>query len=401
MGKWALIYAAILWVGIAMAGDRTLYFPKNYLESRTRFLEMTGNEKLPGSERGEFSVPSATDSDLKVHWVHAPAVKKPETLLVLLSGTHGPESFTATAMIRLFFTEIFPEIARDRVGVLAVHALNPYGFKTHRRVTENNVDLNRNFGLTAELYSTPNAKYGEFEDLIAPKEQVSGIVIPFLKTVMRIGWELVSGKSSRASITAAIESGQYQYPKALQYGGAAPEPQTRFLIELLRKIAASYEEIVFVDFHTGLGDMGELHVLTGNEFKSNHNDLVERFLTKHPDPKAFVLTSGESKGFYPVSGDTIDVPPLLFPDKKVLAVTAEFGTLGKSLPKQLDSLHRLIQENQGFHFGYASPELKQEVEARFLELFFPESNIEWKNSVLDKGFRFLKGIAAQTKSATP
>jgi hypothetical protein len=33
--------------------------------------------------------------------------------------------------------------------IVFVHALNPFGFKHHRRVNEDNVDLNRNF-LTAE-----------------------------------------------------------------------------------------------------------------------------------------------------------------------------------------------------------------------------------------------------------
>ncbi len=33
----------------------------------------------------------------------------------------------------------------QNTGALLIHALNPYGFAWTRRVTEDNVDLNRNF----------------------------------------------------------------------------------------------------------------------------------------------------------------------------------------------------------------------------------------------------------------
>ncbi len=53
------------------------------------------------------------------------------------------------------------------VAVLYVHALNPHGFSFGRRVTQENVDLNRNFvDFTQPL--PVNAAYAELHALLVP-----------------------------------------------------------------------------------------------------------------------------------------------------------------------------------------------------------------------------------------
>jgi hypothetical protein len=56
------------------------------------------------------------------------------------------------------------------VAVLYIHALNPYGFSHIRRVTQENVDLNRNFH---DFLSKPlpvNAAYRELQPLLLPAQ---------------------------------------------------------------------------------------------------------------------------------------------------------------------------------------------------------------------------------------
>ena len=79
-------------------------------------------------------------------------------VVVLSSGLHGVEGFFGSA-IQL------ETLARFRRGglelgstrILLVHALNPYGFATLRRTSQENVDLNRNFLATDQSYSKPGS----------------------------------------------------------------------------------------------------------------------------------------------------------------------------------------------------------------------------------------------------
>ncbi|TGT53188.1 DUF2817 domain-containing protein, partial [Mesorhizobium sp. M2E.F.Ca.ET.166.01.1.1] len=66
-------------------------------------------------------------------------------LLVLVSGTHGPEGYIGSAAQLLFLRAKFHERLPSSTAVLFVHALNCYGFAWDRRVTAEGVDLNRNF----------------------------------------------------------------------------------------------------------------------------------------------------------------------------------------------------------------------------------------------------------------
>jgi hypothetical protein len=65
-------------------------------------------------------------------------------MLVLISGTHGVEGFAGSAcQLAAVRLGLFGELPSD-LAVLMIHSINPYGFAFCRRVTESNVDLNRN-----------------------------------------------------------------------------------------------------------------------------------------------------------------------------------------------------------------------------------------------------------------
>ena len=64
-------------------------------------------------------------------------------LMIVVSGTHGAEGFCGSG-IQVGWLAADQPLPAD-TAILFVHALNPYGFSHVRRVTEDNVDLNRNF----------------------------------------------------------------------------------------------------------------------------------------------------------------------------------------------------------------------------------------------------------------
>ena len=130
------------------------YFPQNYDHSRQRFLGTVQKIAIP-SQVGTWKVPSPTDDTFFVDHVYLPALKSPKNLIVLISGIHGSETYAGSAVLQLFLEEILPETRRDHLGFFIVHAMNPYGFKNHRRCTENKVNLNRNFSVLLTLAAIP------------------------------------------------------------------------------------------------------------------------------------------------------------------------------------------------------------------------------------------------------
>src|SRR5258708_37200548 len=66
-------------------------------------------------------------------------------MLVLISSTHGVEGHCGSGAQIAWLRTGGPTKLPNGTGASLIHAINPYGFAWTRRVTEDNVDLNRNF----------------------------------------------------------------------------------------------------------------------------------------------------------------------------------------------------------------------------------------------------------------
>jgi hypothetical protein len=134
------------------------------------------------------------------------------------------------------------------VALLHVHALNPYGFSWWRRVTQENVDLNRNF----HDFSAPlpaNAGYDELAALLVPpawppSAEVDAAIERF-----------IAERGERAFQTA-VSAGQYDHPEGLFYGGRNPTWSHVTLRHVLRDEAGHCRRLGWIDVHTGLGPGG-------------------------------------------------------------------------------------------------------------------------------------------------
>ena len=91
-------------------------------------------------------------------------------LVVVSSGVHGVEGYFGSAVQLMFLRSVLPALSRpDDVAVLLLHAVNPYGFAWDRRVSEDNVDINRNFPTSAQTYSGCPDGYEQVDPLINPQ----------------------------------------------------------------------------------------------------------------------------------------------------------------------------------------------------------------------------------------
>ena len=120
-------------------------FSDSYAQARAKFLAAAASaglavqsylHPLPGRD-GEAL---ATDVVLD-----GPADAR--QLLIVTSACHGVEGFCGSGVQidALGNTAWRTQARASGVAVLYVHALNPHGFSYQRRVTHENVDLNRNF----------------------------------------------------------------------------------------------------------------------------------------------------------------------------------------------------------------------------------------------------------------
>ena len=124
--------------------DQTIlsYFSASYQEAREKFLQACKARSLSVDSRLNPNAKGTNDEDLysDIVQIGSPDAGK---VLLLLSGTHGVEGYCGSgAQIELLSEGYFDDL-HDDLCVIMIHAMNPYGFSHDRRVTEDNVDLNR------------------------------------------------------------------------------------------------------------------------------------------------------------------------------------------------------------------------------------------------------------------
>ena len=380
------------------ASRRPGYFPSSYEDARVAFVasrvklaEIFGADRL---ENGSIPVPIDTRrdyeggleaDDLSVDWTYIPAPGEKRGLLVIASGVHGIEAFASSAVQQLLIQELLAPLATagklNDVGILFVHGINPWGYRHRRRVTEHNVDLNRHFFVTdaernPEPPNPPN--YGTLADDLQPGEPVGKLATHRATILAEIVPEwLVRFKGDQKEMMQAILGGQYDYPDGLYYGGNAFEPQKAPLEQLLSSKAAPYQAVFLMDIHTGYGERGKLH-LFGHQGNGSQGANAQIFA-------GFQVDTGDDEDFYETHGDFTIYLGQLLPDNKVyIGMTMEFGTLDShTFSGSIESLLRTKLENQGWHYGYDSPSLQDEVLNEFREMYYP-SDPDWRTKIMDQ-----------------
>ena len=76
-----------------------------------------------------------------------------------------------------------------------------------------------------------------------------------------------------------IAEGQYERPKALQFGGSELYEGPRKWVGYLEKILPSVDRVVWIDFHTGLGPFGvDSLLISGDDSEEELSRSVEEML---------------------------------------------------------------------------------------------------------------------------
>ncbi len=368
------------------------YYLDSYERSRDAFRKSSDDiaKKFKNAKRLTLAVPSNIYDGLTVDVLYIPQDKGRKRLLVLSSGVHGVEGFVGSAIQRMFIDDFITADLLDSMGVLIIHGMNPFGFKHHRRVTENNIDLNRNCDTDEALYATKNGGYSEVYSLINPKGPVDtsafGNRFFHIKAISNII------KASMRTLRQAILQGQYEYPEGVYFGGKQAEAQVKLVSKELGRILRQYPLVLNIDLHTGYGERGVLHLFPNPIEDKNIKAKVENVF------KGFSIDWGDTGSFYTTTGDFSTFLGKLISESTYLPMTFEYGTMNSNTTLgAIKSLHVTILENQGHHFGYASKADEVRVKSNFLEMYYPTSP-SWRMKVMQDTRKVMKNALENFKS---
>jgi hypothetical protein len=340
-------------------------FPQDYRDARSRFLQAARAaggtlEELRNPAQAPDGNPTFTD----LSW-HGPA--DAERVLVLISGTHGVEGFPGTAAQLAWL-----EAGRrpERVAVLLVHALNPHGYAWIRRVTEGNVDLNRNFVDHDRPYPG-NPGYEELFPALCPRTWDA-------ETVARCDAEIdgFAERHGAHALQRAISGGQYRHADGIFFGGHAPTWSRRTLEQIVDNALARARSVAVVDVHTGLGPYahGERIVLHDPN-GANYAHAKEAWAGDVANPVLGDSVATE------LSGTSLAAIERRLPDRAVVATALEFGTV------PTPEVRRALRADNWLHMhapeGTLESETGQAIKAELQRVFAPAAD-DWRGPVIER-----------------
>jgi hypothetical protein len=284
----------------------------NYGEARARFLAAAHSADATVTSY-EHPLKGPASEDLAIDIVVLGDTNA-DSVLLIVSGTHGVEGFTGSAL-QSHWLENSTGDRPSGTRMILIHAFNPYGFAWVRRVNEDNVDLNRNF---VDWAQTPpaNEDYGALAQLLVPEQwdedTQQATTLQLLEFAEREGFE---------RLQAVVSGGQYTHPTGIFYGGTGPVWSHRWLEEHLPSLVGSAETVCIVDLHTGLGPWGHGELIS---HEGQGDAGYERGSIWWGDVRSMV--DGESVSA-DLSGDWLGRVESFLPLREVTGVALEFGTV--------------------------------------------------------------------------
>lgn len=363
-------------------------FSPSYARARVKFLEAAAaagmairshNHPLLGKEGETLAMDVALDGPFNA-----------EKLLIVSSACHGAEGFCGSG-VQVFAAhdEAWRQHAREAgVAVLYIHALNPHGFSFLRRVTHENVDINRNFQDFTQTLPV-NAAYASIHDVLLPDTWP-----PSAENEAAI--QSYIAEQGLAGFQAAVSQGQYAFPDGLFYGGTSPTWSNATLRQVLRDQGRSAQQIAWIDLHTGLGPSGH----------------GERIFASRDDPAAMQRArawwggggSTPVTSIYDGSSNSAFLTGLMWgaifeecPQAEYTGIAMEYGTL--PFPEILQALradHWLHQHPA------APPALQAQIHQGMRDAFYVDTD-EWRAQIVVQArqamFQAVDGLALSGPAA--
>ena len=333
----------------------------NYQTARTAFLDAAANAGATITTR-EHPERGPDDAALAADVAVFGRPDAPNRLLVI-SGTHGVEGFVGSLCQTAWMRDGVP--LPDDLSVIAVHAINPYGFAWVRRVNEDNVDLNRNcIDFTSTLPSNPG--YDELADALVPEHWDDATRQTTAERLLEF-----AGRFGFDGLQTAVSSGQYSHPRGIFFGGRQPVWSRRTLESIVRTHLADAQRVAIIDLHTGLGEFGHGELIASHPDDAGKARLNECF-DDYRIPSEGTSVSAD------VQGDVLDGMESWLPGVGVAGVAIEWGTV------DIVAVSDALRADAWLH-GFADPTgsaaapIKDQIRAAFAP-----DDPQWAEMVFDR-----------------
>jgi hypothetical protein len=336
-----------------------------------------------------------------------PEQRQGKNVFMSLSGVHGIEGFYGSAAQLRFLEEYAKDMVDEGVGVVVVHALNPWGFKNCRRVNENNQDGNRGFVDSVDELCVDDDSlvdgFNNFYPSLTPQEPRKNdfrerlmFCYNGIKDIIKYGMK---------ELMRVLPVGQYHQDDSIMYGGRQIPRSTEILRKIVEEHSEGYETLVAFDKHTafaphnpnqGIETAIPRSVLRRSSFLTHHKEGTPEFqkvseifpdiasLTREGSgdtykPKGHSLGYAEkhsrAQNFY---GTWVEARTISSPLDYIPIIGKRLGDIWANL----SVLEAFVVENQVYHHQNSDNlGVDEAVRRRFREAFLPSSQ-RWRRQVL-------------------
>ena len=337
-------------------------FSADYASARAKFLEAAraagaATEAVTHPERGPDGGALTTD----VAWC---GPKDAERVLVTISGTHGVEGFCGSGALVDWLRRGEAGRLPQGLAVLMIHAVNPYGFAWLRRVTHENVDLNRNWvDFSAPLPANPG--YDALADAIGPQVWDEAARAQAAQTL-----SAYAAEHGFAALQQAVSGGQYRHAKGVFYGGVAPTWSRQTQTAIFAHYLAGAGHVGIIDYHTGLGPWGYGEQIVTDLIGSPGFDRARAWYGGAvTSPASGNSTSAD------IVGDGLNAAPGLLAHAQVTGMALEVGTL-----PVMDVLNAVRADAWLHAYGDLASPQGVAIKAQVRDAFYGDAD-DWKGMV--------------------
>ncbi|ROL89250.1 M14 family metallopeptidase [Pseudomonas chlororaphis] len=340
-------------------------FSERYVQARALFLEVCARRGL--AVQTHLHPLKGRDHEALAIDVCRTGPADARQLMVVSSGCHGVEGFCGSAVqLDLLNDDSWIALtAQPDLAVLYIHALNPYGFSWLRRVTHENVDLNRNF-LDFDQPLPANPGYQALADVLVPPRWP-----PSMASNLQL--LLFVAREGRKGLQSAISKGQHSHTDGLFFSGTEPTWSNHQVRAILREHGQACQRIGWIDVHTGLGPQGVGELIYKG--LDNAEDLARA--KKWWGPGVTNSFDGSSTSAH-LSG-TLDMAVMQeCPQAQYNGLTLEYGTLPGPLVLKALRAEQWLQRNPK-----ASPAQHRQIKQQMLDAFYVQTPA-WQRQVLEQ-----------------
>ena len=349
-------------------------FSKSYAEARQKFLDAAQDAGLP-VQSNYHPLPGRDGESLAMDVVREGPVDA-RNLLIISSACHGVEGYCGSGVqVNALRDAAWRQAAREAgVAVLYIHALNPHGFSHVRRVTHENVDINRNFN----DYRQPlpvNTAYREVQPLLLPE-----VWPPDAANAAAV--DAFIAEHGMTTYQAAVSRGQHEFADGLFFGGRGPTWSNLTLRNVLREHGRACQRLAWIDLHTGLGPSG----------------LGERIFACADDKAALARAKawwGQGvTSIYDGSSTSAFLTGLMWsaiydecPQAQYTGIAMEYGT---------QPMEKVMHALRGDHWLHKHPEastaLRQQIKQDLMDAFYVDTDT-WRQQIVDQAMDAMQQAA--------